>query len=110
MKIKTFKNNTWQILLTAIAPIFLTLMIILAVVFGMRQAAESNRAEGVRFLEESILRAAVHSYATSGQYPESLAYIVQNYRIHIDRTRYAVHYNIIASNILPDITVIPLNR
>ena len=97
-------------LISAVAPIVLTLLVILAAMFGMRQADESNRADGARFLEETILRAAVHSYATSGQYPESLAYIVQNYGIYIDRTKYAVHYTIIASNILPDITVITLNR
>ncbi|MCL2499506.1 MAG: hypothetical protein FWE90_04120 [Defluviitaleaceae bacterium] len=110
MRIRTFKRNTVQTLLSAVAPILLTLAVVLAVTFGMRQADESSRSEGARFLEESILRAAVHSYATSGQYPENLAYIIQNYGIHIDRTRYAVHYTIIASNILPDITVITLNR
>lgn len=97
-------------LFSAAAPILLTMAVILAVAFGMRQADESSRAEGARFLEESILRAAVHCYATSGQYPETLSYIIQNYGIYIDRTRYAVHYTIIASNILPDITVVTLNR
>jgi hypothetical protein len=110
MKIRTFKKSTLEILLSSVAPILLTLAVVLAVAVGMGQADESSRAEGARFLEESILRAAIHSYATTGQYPENLAYIVQNYGIHINRTRYAVHYEIIASNILPNITVITLHR
>jgi hypothetical protein len=56
------------------------------------------------------LRAAVHSYAITGQYPENLVYITQNYGIHVDRSKYVVHYEIIASNILPNITVITLSR
>jgi hypothetical protein len=110
MKIQTFKKNTIHILISGLAPIFFTLAVLLVISVGLRQANDSSVAEGARFLEESILRAAVHSYATSGQYPESLGYITQNYGIYIDRTKYAVHYEIIASNILPDITVITLQR
>jgi hypothetical protein len=110
MNTRTFNKNTFQILISGVAPILFTLVVILVMMFGMRQADESSRSEGARFLEESILRAAVHSYATSGQYPESLSYITQNYGIHIDRSKYIVHYEIIASNILPNITVITINR
>jgi hypothetical protein len=39
-----------------------------------------------------------------------LLYIVENYGINIDRRRFVVHYEIIASNILPQITVIALDR
>jgi hypothetical protein len=110
MKTRTFKLSPMKALLSGIAPILFTLAIVLAVSFGLRQADESSRSEGARFLEESILRAAVHNYAIEGRYPENLYYITQNYGIHIDRTKYIVHYEVIASNILPNITVIVFNR
>ena len=110
MNTKTFQNNTLHALLSNFAPIFFTLAIILLVALGLNKTEASSRAEGARFLEESILRAAIHSYAVEGQYPENLIYIVENYGIHIDRSKYAVHYDIIASNILPDITVIMLHQ
>jgi hypothetical protein len=77
---------------------------------GLSKTAAANRAEGARFLEEAMLRAAIHCYAIEGSYPESLAYITENYGIHIDRRKYFVSYEIFASNILPDITVITLNN
>jgi hypothetical protein len=110
MKIKTFKNNTLHTLLSAFAPLFFTLTIILLIAVGLSKTETASRAEGARYLEESILRAAIHSYAVEGQYPENLIYIVENYGIFIDRRKYVVHYEIFGSNILPNITVITLNR
>jgi hypothetical protein len=109
MRTRTFQKNPLQTMISGIAPILFTLIVIIMVISGLRQAEESKRAEGVRFLEEAILRAAIHCYAIEGSYPESLAYITANYGIHVDRRRYAVFYEIFASNILPDITVIAIN-
>jgi hypothetical protein len=109
MNVKTFKNNALQTLLSSFTSVFFTLAVILLVAVGLNKTEASSRAEGSRFLEESILRAAIHSYAVEGQYPENLIYIVENYGIHIDRRKYVVHYEIIGSNILPNITVITLN-
>ena len=67
---------------------------------------ESNNAEGLRILEDSLHRAVVMNYAIEGRYPQSLDHIVRNFGIHIDETRFIVHYTIFASNILPTITVI----
>jgi len=78
------------------------------IVYGLRQAEESSKAEGLRILDESIHRAVMINYAVEGRYPESVTYIEENYGINIDRTKYIVHYSIFASNIMPDITVIEL--
>jgi hypothetical protein len=43
-----------------------------------------------------------------GRYPESIAYIEENYGIYIDRSRYVVDYEIFASNIMPVIDVMAL--
>jgi len=110
MKTRVFKKSALHTLLTGVAPILFTLAVMIMVAAGLRQTQESGRAEGARFLQEGILRAAIHCYAIEGSYPENLAYITEHYGIHIDRTRYAVHYEIFASNLLPDITVITLNR
>jgi len=78
------------------------------IVFGLHQTEASSSAEGLRILEDSIRRAVVMCYAIEGRYPESIEYIVEHYGIHIDNTRFIVHYRIFASNILPEITVIQL--
>jgi len=103
-----YKKSAWDFLRAAILPVLFTAVIMVIVINGLRQTDESNRAEGLRILEDSLRRAVVMSYATEGRFPESLEYIEENFGIHIDRTRYVVHYRVFASNILPEIAVIPL--
>jgi len=103
-----YKKSAFDFLRAAILPVIFTVAIMVMVVFGLQQTSESSSAEGLRILEDSLRRAVVMNYAIEGRYPESIEYIEQNFGIHIDRTRYAVHYRIFASNILPEITVVPL--
>jgi len=103
-----YRKSAWDFLRIAILPVIFTAVVMLMVVSGLRQTEESSNAEGLRILEDSIRRAVVLSYAIEGRYPESIAYIEENYGIHIDRSRYIVHYSIFASNILPDVTVLEL--
>ncbi|MDR0273269.1 MAG: hypothetical protein LBI27_08145 [Clostridiales bacterium] len=90
---------------SAFMPVFFAVIVFGAFFAGLNQADRASGAEGVRLLEEAILRAAVHSYATAGYFPESVDYIVENYGIYIDGTRYVVHYDVFAANILPVIRV-----
>jgi len=103
-----YKKSAWDFLRSAILPVAFTVAIMVMVVFGLRQTEESSRAEGQRILEDSLRRAVVMCYAIEGRYPESVEYIEEQFGVFIDRTRYAVHYRIFASNILPEITVVPL--
>ena len=57
-------------------------------------------------LEKALHRAAVCCYATEGAYPPSLAYLVENYGVRIDTDRFTVSYELFASNLMPDITVL----
>ena len=103
-----YRKSAFDFLRSAILPILFTIAIIVMVGYGLQQTQASSSAEGLRILEDSLRRAVVMNYAIEGRYPESLDYIERNFGIHIDRTRFAVHYRIFASNILPEITVIPL--
>ncbi|MCL2575148.1 MAG: hypothetical protein FWE33_01825 [Defluviitaleaceae bacterium] len=109
MKKRVFKRGFLHSLIIGVAPFIVTLTIIGALIIGFNQAEDSSRAEGVRLLEETILRVAIHSYAVNGHFPESLDYIVENFNVHIDHTRFVVHYDVFALNILPDIIVFALD-
>ena len=102
---RAFRRGPVSVMLSSIGTIIFTLIIMVMILFGLQQTEEANRAEGVRLLEESILRAVIHSYAVSGHYPESLEYIVENFGIHIDESRFLVHYHVFGQNILPEILV-----
>jgi hypothetical protein len=69
-----------------------------------------RRAEGKAQLEEVLRRTAVSCYAAEGVYPPSLEYMIEHYGIRIDEARYQVDYRVIASNLMPDITVLELDH
>jgi hypothetical protein len=105
-----FKKNIFDIARSGLPSILFTAVILTIVTFGLRQTEISSREEGLRLLEESIRRAVVHAYTIEGRYPDTLAYIEEHYGIFIDRNRYIVHYNIFATNLMPDITVLEVSR
>ena len=68
---------------------------------------EENETET---LKNAIDNAVVNCYSIEGRYPESLDYIVENYGVVIDNEKYIVRYNIFASNIKPQVTVIEVSK
>ena len=68
---------------------------------------DAGRAEAGRTqLEDALRRAAVACYATEGAYPPTVDYLQAHYGIRIDKTRYAVFYEVFAENLMPEITVL----
>ena len=65
-----------------------------------------NLAEEKQQLEEALLQAAVSCYALEGAYPPSLDYLTEHYGIQINEKYFVVKYELYASNLLPDITVL----
>ena len=102
---QVFESNIFVKLARLIVPLLFTFVVIAMVYVGIIQAGDASEAEGIRLLEEALMRVAVHSYAVSGYFPESLAYIEEHFAVYIDRTRFIVHYDIFATNMLPDIRV-----
>ncbi|MDO4540165.1 MAG: hypothetical protein Q4B48_03535 [Syntrophomonadaceae bacterium] len=88
------------------APILLIALIIglsLLVVFGTQSKASE---EGIRLTEQAVIRAAVQCYALEGFYPQQLSYLKDHYGVSYNEDSYTVHYQYIASNLMPDITVL----
>lgn len=61
-------------------------------------------------MENALTRACVACFATEGSYPPDLAYLEAHYGIQINRKLYTVKYEVIASNLMPDITVLVKER
>ena len=77
---------------------------------GLTSVEETNEEQQFKSLEQAIVRSAVHCYAVEGAYPSDLKYLEENYQLEIDKDTYIVHYEVMASNIVPDITVIARNK
>lgn len=66
--------------------------------------------ESMHQLEEALRRGCVACYAAEGIYPPTLEYLTDHYGIQVDTDRYVVSYTPIASNLMPDITVLRLSE
>ena len=55
-------------------------------------------------------RASVQCYAIEGRYPPSVEYLEENYAVQINRKKYNVFYDGFASNVMPEITIIPIDE
>ena len=67
---------------------------------------DGRRSEGRRQLEDAVRRSAVACYAAEGIYPPDLEYLEEHYGVQVDRERYTVVYEVFASNLMPDVTVL----
>lgn len=67
---------------------------------------KDRAAEDKEQLENSLKRAAVACYAAEGVYPPNVQYLEDRYGIQINSDLYIVKYEVIASNLMPDITVL----
>ena len=110
MDVKVFRNSIWGTLRAGLPVILFALAMAAVVVVGLLHIEASGRAEGRLLLEESIKTSVVRHYAIEGSYPGSISIVEDNYGIHIDRTRYAVFYDVAAPNMMPRITVVELGN
>ena len=85
-------------------------LILYFVLTGLKDASAASSSEGQRIAVNSITRAVINCYASEGMYPPSYEYLKEHYGLSIDEKKYIVHYMIFAENIMPDITVLTVER
>ncbi len=79
-------------------------LIIIIVAIAINDVNKNTESESLSIAERSIRRAAITCYAQEGSYPESIDYLKENYGLFLS-DEYIVHYDMFASNIMPNITV-----
>ena len=73
---------------------------------GIGTVSDQADLQQKKSLESALHKSVVQCYAMEGRYPESLAYIEEHYGLLYDKERFLVDYEVLGSNIMPDITVI----
>ncbi|MCL2618741.1 MAG: hypothetical protein FWD98_06790 [Defluviitaleaceae bacterium] len=91
--------------------ILLPLGFFVAVVYmfnmGVGYLTQANEEEALEAVRVAVTRAAVQFYALEGRYPPTLDYLVERFGLQVDEDRFIIHYDAFASNIMPQITVLP---
>lgn len=88
--------------------IWVSLILLAVLAFVLTAVAnleQGKQAQDIRQLEQVLSRTAVACYAVEGAYPPNVAYMQEHYGLTYDETRYQVHYELFASNFMPEITV-----
>jgi hypothetical protein len=102
-------HRRWQrsndYLKALILPLILFMGFLCFLLVGLNNAKAAASAEGLHFLESSVMKATIQCYAIEGMYPPDVRYLEDNYGVVIDRQKYIVHYDVFAGNILPVIFV-----
>ena len=101
----TQKKSSSHLLRRLLVTVVLFSSLVTVLLFGtprVQKTAGDSQAESLRL---AILHSAVHSYAMEGRYPESIDYIRDHYGISWNPDKYLVSYEIIGSNLMPDVNV-----
>lgn len=83
----------------------LMLLALVLALTGVSRLEQGHSEQDIRQLEQALQRTAVACYAVEGAYPPNVEYMRQHYGLQYDESRYMVHYDLVASNFMPDITV-----
>lgn len=84
----------------------MALVMLLVFLTALADLSEGNSRQGREQLETALRRSAVACYAAEGIYPDDISYLEEHYGVQIDEERYTVIYDVFASNLMPDITVL----
>lgn len=87
------------------APV-LVLLILIVFLQGTSDLKNDKKEEERLQLEETLRKTAAACYAAEGVYPPDIEYMKKHYGIRIQEKKYRVVYEAIASNLMPDITVL----
>ncbi|MDR1194552.1 MAG: hypothetical protein LBK98_10400 [Peptococcaceae bacterium] len=108
MKSRKLGGFWWGVLVEHAFPVLLFAAVVAIFLNGLSSAVAGSAEEERRVAEESIRRAVISCYAIEGRYPASFDYLKENFGIRVDERKFRVEYDIFASNIMPDITVLEL--
>lgn len=96
----------WKLLLPAVLPVILCITFAVAI----SRTSEDTLAKEQNTLLHALENGAVHTYALTGSYPESLSSLLDEYHITYDKNKFVVEYVPNGSNLFPMISVLPLSN
>lgn len=91
-------------ILTAALVIALSGAIIFIGIGNYSSGYSDKRAQEIK---ETIMSSAAQCYALEGKYPSELKYLEEHYGLQLDHDNYVYHYDRFASNVFPNVSVIP---
>lgn len=89
--------------------IIISLIILTAAIMGIytyNSVEKANVQQQMKAVEGAVTQSAIQCCSIEGSYPQDIEYLEKHYGLIIDSEEYIVVYELLASNILPDVTVL----
>ena len=91
--------------LMAVKTVSFVVVILAVLVSGIYYMGNIGSEQGIKLTREAAVRTAVQCYSIEGIYPPNVDYMEANYKLKYDKSKYYIHYDAFASNIMPTIEV-----
>ena len=85
--------------------LFFVIIISAVLIAGIYYIVNLGNEQVILLTREAAVRTAVQCYAIEGIYPPDVAYMEEHYKFSYDKSKYYIHYDAFASNIMPTIEV-----
>ena len=92
-----------------IVPILFAAVLCLIFYLGIARTQTDSLEKEQVTLTQALEEGAIRTYALTGRYPESLDELLSDYHITYDSEKFVVEYVPNGSNLLPSISVLPVN-
>ena len=102
---RVFKPRKTSETLKVVGFIAAVVVVVILVYIGLGSLGSTQEEKQLEIAQDAIIKAAVQCYALESQFPSSLEYLVDNYGLALDETKYTYHYRTIGSNMVPEIKV-----
>lgn len=88
------------------AGFFAIVLVIVVAFFAYDTVGAALREQGELSVRNAILNSAKQCFAIEGSYPSSLAHLEENYGLVVNRSDYAITYEVFADNVMPNVVVL----
>ena len=92
-----------------ILPVMILVFLCLIFYLGISCAGIETISQEQDSLLQALEQGAIHTYALTGHYPQSLEELLQDYNISYDTDKFVVEYVPSGSNLLPSVSVLRLS-
>ncbi len=97
------EHHTWK--WPAVSAVVFVLVLLLFSLL-LRDFSEETRQRQRQALETALNRCIVACYALEGKYPESLDYLQEHYHFVYNQEQFVIDYQLLADNIMPEVTIL----
>lgn len=90
-----------------IAVIVVACALVVALCIALNVIFSNAKDQGASSIRNTIMNSALQCAAIEGSFPSNLAYLEDHYDLRINHDDYVVIYEVLASNAVPSIVVMP---